>query len=556
MPAKTSEAAPVSPERRKSKARISYFMLFRLGMLAFFTVLAGLIFYAHGEAYDPSYVTFVWATLVLGYALTLTWAYWLPRTSDLTHIASLQTASDIMLSAVVVQMTGGAESGFATLYLISVLGAATMGGPRHTWAAAGACTVIYLVMSALQFFAMVTPFGSAELPDLTPRDYWATVGRTVAGLVGVSVLSSYLNTQLTSSVSQIGNLRTLNENIVRSLSSGLLTLDLQNRIVYFNPAARTILDLEDDFIGKSVDGILPHLELEMDGFEGRQEVPVITPTGRPIRIGSTRTTLYDADGRALGSIINFQDVTPLHELTQRARRNERLAALGGLAASVAHEIRNPLAAISGSAELLGTAPLGDEDQRLLRIIQRESKRLDHLIADLLSYTRPRASHVAVIDVRRSVLEACEAFRHDPVVRDVRIDVDAPTSLPIELDPAQLSQVLWNLLRNAAQAIRGTGRILVEVRPVEDEVELRITDDGVGIPPEHIDAIFDPFFTTKETGTGFGLAFVHRIVEDGHGTIVASSKVGEGTTFTIRFPVYVSRMSAADSGVLDLPHVRR
>lgn len=554
MPAQRSDAPSVSPERRKSKARISYFMLFRLSMLALFTVLAGVIFYAQGEIYDPNYVTFVWVTLVLGYGLTLTWAYWLPRAPDPTYVASVQTAADIMLSAVVVQMTGGAESGFATLYLISVLGSATMGGPRHTWAAAGACTIIYVVMSTLQFFDVVMPFG-AEHPEQGPNEYWATVGRTVAGLVGVSVLSSYLNTQLTSSVSQVGNLRALNENIVRSLSSGLLTLDLANRIVYFNPAARTILDLEDDFIGKSVDGVLPHLELGLDGFEGRHEVPLITPTGRPLRIGLTRTPLYDADGRALGSIINFQDVTPLHELTQRARRNERLAALGGLAASVAHEIRNPLAAISGSAELLATAPLGDEDQRLLRIIQRESKRLDRLIADLLSYTRPRASQVAVIDVRRSVIEACEAFRHDPAAREVEIEVEAPASAPVELDPAQLSQVLWNLLRNAAQAIDGVGRILVEVRTLDEEVELRITDDGAGIPPEHIDAIFDPFFTTKDTGTGFGLAFVHRIVEDAHGSIAASSKVGEGTTFSIRFPIYVSPLSAADSGVLDLPDVR-
>src|SRR5690606_5210674 len=121
-------------------------MLFRLGMLAFFTVLAGVVFYARGEAYDPTYVTFCWVTLAVGYALTLGWAYWLPKASDPAHIASLQTATDILLSAVVVQMTGGADSAFATLYLIAVLGAATMGGPRHTWAAAGACIIIYLVM--------------------------------------------------------------------------------------------------------------------------------------------------------------------------------------------------------------------------------------------------------------------------------------------------------------------------------------------------------------------------------------------------------------------------
>jgi len=547
---------PSGPERRRAYARISYFMLFRLAMLAFFTVLAGVTFYARATETDPYYATFVWGTLVVGYGLTLGWAYWLPRAEDPTRIASLQTASDILLSAVVVQMTGGVDSGFATLYLISVLGAATMGGPQHTWAAASACMLIYLVMAVLQFLGVATPFYVGDPPALTAQEHWTAVGRTVTGLVGVSVLSSYLNTQLTSSVSQVGNLRALNENIVRSLSSGLLTLDLDDRLVYFNPAGRTLLDLEDELIGKPIDGILPNLPSLEDGFEGRQEVHVITATGRPLRLGLTRTALCDADGDRIGSIINFQDVTPIHELTQRARRNERLAALGGLAASVAHEIRNPLAAISGSAELLGSTPhrgpASDEDQRLLRIIQRESNRLSTLISDLLSYTRPRAPQLAPVDLARVAHEAVEGFRHDPSTHGVRVVVDAPEPVHAEVDAAHVTQVLWNLLRNAAQAIDGPGEIHIGVTGDGEDAELRVRDDGVGIPSEHLELIFDPFFTTKESGTGFGLAFVHRIVGDNGGTIAVESTPGHGTKFTIRFPRYVARPTAADSGVLDLP----
>lgn len=555
MSPRASKEVKAGAEHRRSYARISYFMLFRLSMLAFFTVVAGLLFYARGDAYDPPYVSFVWVTLAVGYALTLTWAYWLPRTPDPSRIASLQTAADILVSAVVVQMTGGVDSGFATLYLIAVLGAATMGGPRHTWAAAGACTIIYLVMSTLQLGGIVAPYSHSEVPPLAPKDWWPSVSRTVAGLVGVSVLSSYLNAQLTRSVSQVGNLRAFNENIVRSLNSGLITLDLEERIIYFNPAARTILDLEDDFIGKPVDGVLPLLPTHLDGFEGREELQVITPSGRALRIGLSRTALFDADGHQLGSIVNFQDVTPLHELTQRARRNERLAALGGLAASVAHEIRNPLAAISGSAELLGSAPLADEDQRLLGIIQRESKRLDSLITDLLTYTRPRAPQTVAIDLRRTVAEACDAFRHDPAAAHLEIDVDAPYPVPVEVDPAHLTQAMWNLLRNAAQATMRRGRIWVELRPHQDRVELSISDTGAGIRPEHMDSIFDPFFTTKDAGTGFGLAFVHRIVEDNGGSISATSTLGRGTTFTLTFPLSIAPHAASDSGVLDLPERR-
>lgn len=538
-----------SPEFRRARARISYFMLFRLAMLAAFTVMAGSLFYARDELYDPVYVGFVWSTLAVGYGLTIVWARWLPRVKDLSMFASLQTASDILLSTVVVQMTGGVESGFVTLYLIAVLGAATMGGPAHTWAVAGSCTLIYLAVATLQLLGVVTPFTLDTFVPLDPVEHWRIVGRTLAGLVGVSVLSSYLNAQLTRSVSQVGKLRALNEHIVQSLSSGLLTLDLEGRIIYFNPTARTLLELEDEQIGSSIDAVFPGLGPLDDG--GRQELAVHTPGGRLVRIGLSHSALRDAEGARIGSIINFQDVTPIHELTQRARRNERLAALGGLAASVAHEIRNPLAAISGSAELLGTATLQPEDRKLLEIIHRESNRLSDLISDLLAYTRPKPPQPARIMIGQVIREACDAFRHDPATHGLELRTRVIDDVEVELDPSQLSQVLWNLLRNAAEAIDGSGRIEVRVRTDGRQAVVEIEDSGRGIPPTVIDSVFDPFFTTKESGTGFGLAVVHRTVGDNGGTISVESQVDRGTTFTIRLPRFEETPRPADSGVLDL-----
>jgi two-component system, NtrC family, sensor histidine kinase PilS len=237
----------------------------------------------------------------------------------------------------------------------------------------------------------------------------------------------------------------------------------------------------------------------------------------------------------------------MHELAEQVRRGERLAAVGGLAASVAHEIRNPLAAISGSAELLGSIAVQDDDARLLSIIRRESARLSALVTDMLAFTRPRPPQRARVSLGRVAHEALEHFRADRANAGLQLRIEVDDVPDAEVDAAQLAQVLWNLLRNAAEAMGGQGEVKLEVharldRGQEPEVELSVIDEGPGIPEEQLDRIFDPFFTTKERGTGFGLAIVHRIVQDNGGTIELSSTPGRGTTFRLRFPA-VDRLPA-------------
>lgn len=553
---RSQSSGTVDAARQDHVRRIAYFMLFRLAILAGFTVLVGVMFYAQSDAYDRAYMTFAWVSLIASYGLTIYWAWRLPKTEDPSRIAAGQTASDIVFAAIVVQMTGGVDSGFVTLYLIAVLGAATMGGRRQTWAAAAACIAIYVVMATLQLTEVALPLSGPGHPKLPTREVWANVARTLAGIAGVTVLSSYLSTQLSTSALALDKLRALNDNIVRSLNSGLLTVDSGAKLLYANPTANEILGLSDDDIGRRLDELLPGLTLDHDGVHGRQELVVERSPGAAVRIGLSHSPLTDAEGAELGHVVNFQDLTRLHELTQRVRRNDRLAALGGLAASVAHEIRNPLAAISGSAELLGTAELGDEDAKLLGIIRRESNRLSDLITDLLAFTRPRQPQTRPVDVGRTTAESCEAFRVDPSAANIELRLDAQPA-PHEqalarLDPTQLSQVLWNLLRNAAEAMQGRGTIDVRVEADESEVRISVQDDGPGIEPEVAERVFDPFFTTKESGSGFGLAIVHRVVEDNGGVVTCESEPGAGSIFTMTFERHLPSNAPEDSGVLSVP----
>jgi two-component system sensor histidine kinase PilS (NtrC family) len=255
-----------------------------------------------------------------------------------------------------------------------------------------------------------------------------------------------------------------------------------------------------------------------------------------VELGINTSLLRDADGHVLGHVVHFQDTTKIRELERRLRRNERLAAIGGLAASVAHEVRNPLAAIAGSAELLAGSTLGETDRRLLEVILRESSRLDRTVGDLLDYTRPRSPEFLSVDLVDLVRNVTDSFRADPANQAVVVELHLPEHLELELDPSQFSQVLWNLLRNATEAMRGKGTIAVRARSAAGHALVEVKDTGPGIDEAQQDRVFEPFYSTKPSGSGIGLALVHKIVEEHGGEIDLRSRPGEGTAFRIELPL--------------------
>lgn len=526
------------------RRRISYFMFFRLMMLAAFTVLAGVTSWV-GQELAASYEWATWSTLGVGFLVTLFFAWWLPHRQDLVSFAKWQTAIDLVLSAVVVQLTGGADSRFAFLYLIAILGAATMGDRRQIWVATSTALCIYGTTSLLQAIGIIVPMlPTGDVVVLPPLELVLTVARTAAAMVGIAVLSAYLNTQLLSSVSQLGSLRALNEDIVRSLSSGLVTVNMQGHVHFANPTARELLGLDDDPSGVDVNAVLPGVSQHLDnpgGPQHRFEIDLEQSDGRRLCLGLSCCPLRDSDGRQLGHVINFQDVTELRKLARLVSRNERLTVVGKLAATVAHEVRNPLAAIAGSAELLGDGELGTDDQRLLAVIRRESARLNATVGDLLAFTRSTPTRKRPQCLAALARDVAESFRTDPSNAHVQLTVDAPFESPVYVDPDQLAQVLWNLLRNAVDAMQGIGRLDLSVATDGEHVRLEVRDHGPGIDPDAMEHIFEPLYSTKDTGSGFGLAIVQRIVDEHDGTVSAENAHDGGAQFVIELPIHqVSR----------------
>jgi two-component system sensor histidine kinase PilS (NtrC family) len=270
-----------------------------------------------------------------------------------------------------------------------------------------------------------------------------------------------------------------------------------------------------------------------------------------MEIGLTVTTLSLPDGRS-GYLYTFQDVTDVRRLERGARIQQRLAAVGEMAAGIAHEIRNPLASMSGSIQVLRQElPLTEEQAQLMDIVLRESERLNDTIKSFLAYARPQRVTLTRLDIRRVVQDTATLLRNSADVREEHIvAVDLPPE-PVwfDADENQVRQILWNLATNGLRAMPSGGGLLMSAKVEQEggieELTITIGDEGCGIPPSELDQLFQPFRSSFDKGTGLGLAIVHRIVTDYNGSIQVSSTVGNGTTVRVRLPMRVTKPTVAE-----------
>jgi two-component system sensor histidine kinase PilS (NtrC family) len=378
-------------------------------------------------------------------------------------------------------------------------------------------------------------------------------------MLGVAALSGGLARELVRTgialeerSQDLAYLRTLHQRTVESLKSGLLTTDLDGRVTSFNREAQRITGRSlQSALGVDLEAVLPGVRGYRAGPQARLRMPFTAPDARSLHLGIGSYVLRNASDAAEGEVLIFQDVTEVVAMEEELRQSERLAAIGELSASIAHEIRNPLAAISGSIEVMQerAATGAGDSARLMGIVLREVERLDHLIADFLQFARPGAPQlegVEVAEVIEEVLEMFEASRPDGIVTEC----DVTPGLRVLADPSQLRQVLWNLFRNATQAMPEGGVVRFEARESQGDapgnrsderkpmrVEIAVMDQGPGIPADIVEHVFDPFFTTKAGGTGLGLAIVHRVIAE-HRGVVRIEKGGErfATVVRVALPV--------------------
>ena len=498
----------------------------------------------------------------LTYALTIGYALSLRFVERHRWLVDLQLGIDALLVSSFIYFTGGITSYFTSLYVLPVIAASTIQFRRGGLLVATLSTVLYgglvlaqyLAASGLRADPWLTAYAQS-LPSGSVARY--TVALNVFGLFAVAVLGGSLanslrsaGAQLEQASTEIADLQALNQHVIDSLPSGLATTDRMLRILTFNRGAETITGVAcRAALGRGIDTVLqlsaPVMEsiqsdLQSKGTRRRHEFRYRPEGSRgELEIGLTATHLETPGGRA-GLLFTFQDVTAIKKLERDAAIQQRLAAVGEMAAGIAHEIRNPLASMSGSIQILRQElPLSSEQEQLMDIVLRESERLNTTIRSFLAYARPQRFQIARFDLRRALNDTALLLRNSAEVLDGHeIVVDVPaTELWYDADEGQIKQIVWNLATNGLRAMPSGGRLRLAggLEPSSEGVVITVRDDGIGIPAEELDALFQPFHGTFTKGSGLGLAIVYRIVSDYNGEIQVSSQPGSGTTVAVRLP---------------------
>lgn len=541
------------------KKRLTWFILLRLVVVSLFLASTTILNVKEPEIVVNEALPVLTRLIVSTYLFSILSLLALKFTDrfNLT-LTYLQIVWDLFLVTVLILLTGGINSPFSFLYILAIINASVLLSRREAFYTASLCGILYGAIVDLQYFGRLTDIG---LSQVTALQYGAshilyTIFINISAFYMTAFLTGYLaerarrsESALKEKVIDYEELERLNSTIVTNLDSGLLTINNSGKIRAFNRYAEDLTGVSQrDAYDRPVTDLIPGFSAFGDDIFNlqRQEVEYETPDGNRMIFGFKSVPFTDMEGNRLGAIIDFQDLTVLKRMEERLKKADRLAAIGELSARIAHEIRNPLASISGSVQLIAQGGgIVAGDKRLLDIVQRETERLNALITDFLAYARPKRPVKVAVKLRGFVENLVALLATDPRFERVTVRNQCPDDLSVEVDRDQFQQVFWNLLTNAADAMPAGGIINVQSMVLKKRehlkghggaVQIDVTDNGAGMAPEDVNRIFEPFFTTKPGGTGLGLATVYRIIEAHDGMIAVDSSSGEGTTFTIYLPV--------------------
>ena len=494
---------------------------------------------------------------VLSIVIGLTIIYSLIQRFSRTLIfqARLQFVVDVFLVTWLVWNSDVIHSPYIALYIVIIAVSSLFLGSRDAVVVSVGCAVAFTACAVAVIFGF-DQNRSASLVDSSISQTIQSVGLFDVAFFVVGLLSARLadrqslsDVRLLAATQSLASLRALHERIVESIRSGLVTTDLKGRIYTFNKAAEEITGYAAEsvrgkdasiFFGEMKDHIADSVRASDTGeVSPRFETDCFTSEGMRLRLGFSISPLFSEFGKTTGMVITFQDLTQVRALEETSRRQDRLAAIGRMAASIAHEIRNPLAAMRGSIQMLRSEMEGDSSQtELMEIILRESDRLNRIITDFLSYARPRTITQSQVDVGELLHQTFALLQHSPeILKTQSVEEDIPLEPVIAVaDAGQLKQVFWNLARNALQAMPqgGTLRARVELNS-HNRLRISFSDTGRGMSPDQVEHLFEPFSSTTG-GTGLGLSIVYQIIRDHGGTINVSSLEGQGTTITVELPI--------------------
>ncbi len=474
--------------------------------------------------------------------------------------ALLQILTDLVFASAILYLTGGIDTPFNFLYPLIIIVAAILLPRYWAYVTAALSFILFGVILELSYFGFIHSY-SLVRPEL--KSLQAVILINLAAYLAIAYLASVLSSklrqvgvQLQEQSGALKNLQALHEDIVNSVSGGLATTNLEGVITFINPAAEKLLEqTKDDLLGTAIETLLPDRVPEIGPSGVRFEAHSTNPQGKRKTIGLSVSPLTVPSRGVIGYVYSFNDLTDIRRLEREVRLRDRMAAVGRLSAGIAHEIRNPLSSIAGSARMLrDSAALGEDERKLMDVVRRESERLNAIVTDFLTYSREKelkfeeADLVALLEDTLTLLQNRpelneEEGRHIDLVRDMPV---SPAKAMVDCD--RIKQVFWNICDNAVRAMEKGGTLTVSLTAKDEDWVIGFADTGSGIGVQNLDKVFEPFQSGFQGGTGLGLAIVYQIVQAHGAKISVRSAPGQGTVFEIKLKAMGSGKHAQAAAV--------
>jgi len=545
------------------KDRIRLLILSRLFIVTFILGITVFAKVNSGEGLTEISESFFFITLIFIYVLSIGFFLLFYYLRQVLLNIYIQGIADVIVITAMVYGTGGIHSLYSVFYPLIIIYTVIFLGRGGGLLIASASAIFYSTLAVLEYSLVINPNFSTAF-DNYPPDAGYLLARVVTHIISfyfTALLSIFVVDQekktralLAEKQDAFAQLDILHKSIIESIGAGIMTLNPTGRIKSFNRAASEITGFTfSEVANRSLADVLPDLFDYLQKQKKRDsksptrfEAAFNTSKGKKLKIGASLSLLRDPQGRIIGDIIIFEDVAEILEMRESLEKSRRLAFTGEIAANLAHEIRNPLASIGGSIQLLREdTPQGHVNQRLFDIIMRGKEQLESFLKDFLLLARPAPGICEEVELRKTIVDVVDSLRLVPDWREpLKLNLNLPEApVVIKVNKTEIRQVLWNLTLNALQAMPAGGVLTIDVslcrKSDADHVQIRISDDGCGIDQSNLRRIFEPFYTTRDVGTGLGLAVVSRIIENWQGSLTVESESGKGTTVGITFPLSAS-----------------
>lgn len=551
--------ADESLRQRDTARSLLRLMFLRIVVVTFLLGIAAFIQIKGTQPVPPGAIPQVFSIIIFIYFLSILYVLILKRTKSLEINVYIQALCDVAVITVLVYVTGGIGSVYSVLYQFVIIYSALFLARRGGLIAASASSLLYGLLLDLEFFGILPAYVATADGGFSAGYVLSRIFIHIVSFYIVAILVSFVVEQekrsrslLTEKESEFDQLDLLHKSIIEHVNAGIITINLKREIKSFNRAAEEIsgiglFEVED----KDIDYVFPGFSKMLDEIKSEKrglgktvggEIVVTNRQNKDMVLGFSVSSLMDSTDNRIGDILIVQDLTATKEMEKEVEKTKNLALIGKMAAGLAHEIRNPLTALSGSVQLLKrNLDLDETDARLMQIVLRGRDQLENLISNFLLLARPNPADREEIDINVILNDVLESLRCCPDWNE-NIDVKKEFSdrPGIYGNRTELKQMLWNLLLNAVQAMPDGGVLDVATSLTDSDngdryFVITISDSGCGIEPDKENKVLTPFYTTKERGTGLGLPIAGRIVESHGGEIKIETEVGQGTICRVLLP---------------------